>query len=67
MLLVQIFFGLLAIYTLIGVLFAIPFIIRGVREVDEAAEESSWKFRLMILPGTVAFWPVLLRKWVKNA
>lgn len=32
--------------------------------VDEGAHGSGWGFRLIIIPGIVVFWPLLLRKWI---
>lgn len=50
-------------YAVLGALFAGPFLARGVTRIDPAARETSLAFRLAILPGTVALWPVLARKW----
>jgi len=47
----------------VGVLFAIPFCIRGVRMVDPDAEHGSRAFRLLIFPGTVALWPLLAMRF----
>lgn len=52
-------------YLFIGALFAILFLIRLIRVVDEAAAESPWTFKLMIFPGCIVFWPVLLKKYLK--
>lgn len=57
------FLVLLAIYLACGLLFAIPFMLVGVNRIDSHAAQGSWGFRLLILPGTLAFWPVLLRRW----
>lgn len=56
-----------AIYLAIGFLFAIPFVIKGVHEVDEAAHGGSIGFRIIIIPGTMVFWPLLLKRWMKAA
>lgn len=55
---------ILAIYILIGLPIGIAFIARGVTRVDPVATGSSLRFRLLILPGTVALWPIMLRKWL---
>jgi hypothetical protein len=52
-----------AAYAVLGLLFAGPFLVRGVTRLDPAARGTSLAFRLAILPGTVALWPVLARKW----
>lgn len=64
---VTIIFIAALIYLLAGFLFAILFIIKGVTAVDEGAHGSGWGFRIIIIPGTVIFWPVLLKKWLKAA
>ena len=52
------------IYLLIGLLVGVPFVVRGVGRIDPVAGSASWGFRLIILPGVVALWPILLRRWV---
>ncbi|MGH2552727.1 MAG: hypothetical protein ACRDEB_03360 [Chitinophagaceae bacterium] len=56
-----------AIYLALGFLFAIPFVIKGVHQVDEGAHGGSIGFRIIIIPGTMVFWPLLLKKWLKAA
>jgi len=55
-----------AIYLLIGVLFVIPFLMKGLNKVDEGAHGSTIGFKIIIIPGVVVFWPVLLSKWMKE-
>jgi hypothetical protein len=55
----------IALYLTTGFLFAIPFLIKGVTSIDEGAHGSSWGFRVIIIPGTIVFWPFLLRKWIR--
>jgi hypothetical protein len=55
-----------AIYLSCGLLFAIPFVIKGVSKIDEGAQGGSVGFRIIIIPGTMIFWPVLLRKWIRG-
>jgi membrane protein implicated in regulation of membrane protease activity len=55
---------LAAAYLACGVVFAIPFLARGAAAIDPGAREGSWGFRLIVLPGVVALWPVLLRRWL---
>lgn len=49
----------LGVYLAIGVLFALPFLRFGVQRIDPTAEHGTLGFRLLILPGTVALWPLL--------
>ena len=55
----------LGLYLGIGFLFAIAFLWKGLAKVDEAAHGAGLLFNLLIFPGTIAFWPVLLKKWMK--
>jgi hypothetical protein len=53
----------LAVCLACGLLFAIPFVLVGVKHIDPHAAHGSWGFRLLILPGTIALWPLLLKRW----
>ena len=55
--------GLAGVYTLVGVFVAVPFVFSGVSKIDASAREGTLGFRLLILPGTVALWPLVLRRW----
>lgn len=61
--------GLAAAYALIGVVVGGAFVIVGVSAVDPAAagRGAPWSFRLMILPGAAALWPIVLLKWIRAA
>jgi hypothetical protein len=50
-------------YAAIGVLVALALVVRGLARIDHAAQNSPWSFRLMILPGLAAVWPLMLVKW----
>jgi hypothetical protein len=54
------------VYGLIGLAFAIVFVSAGVQKIDSQAAGSSIGFRLVILPGVVAFWPFLLKRWIRR-
>ncbi len=56
--------GLLLIgaYALCGLLYGIPFVLRGAGRIDPDARGATWGFRLAILPGVVALWPLLARR-----
>ena len=53
----------LGVYGALGLLFAFVFVLRGAARVDPQAVGGSWGFRLAILPGVVALWPLLARRW----
>lgn len=50
-------------YAAVGLLFGLAFVTIGVTRLDPAARGTSVAFRVVILPGSVALWPFLLRKW----
>lgn len=56
-----------AIYAWLGLLFALAFVSIGVTRVDMQARGAGWGFRLLILPGVVALWPLFLRRWLQGA
>jgi hypothetical protein len=60
------FLILLAAYLSFGLVFAIPFVLVGVKRIDPHATRGSWGFRMLIVPGTMALWPLLLRRWVSG-
>ena len=63
--LVNAFVFALTAYALSGCLFSLVFVVFGITKVDSAATGSSVFFRLLIIPGAIAFWPLLLRRWRK--
>ena len=63
--LIEIILWLAAAYLVCGLLFAIPFVIKGIKAIDEGARGSSTGFRIIIIPGVIVFWPLLLKKWRK--
>lgn len=57
----------LGIYLLCGLVFAVPFVVVGVKRIDPHALHGSWGFRLLVFPGAMALWPLLLRRWMSGA
>ena len=53
----------LAVYASLGLVFAVPFVWLGVQRLDSEAQGSGTGFRLLILPGIAAFWPMFLHRW----
>ena len=52
-------------YAAIGLLFAGAFLTAGISRVDPVSKGSGIGFRLIILPGVAALWPVLLTRWIR--
>jgi len=59
---VQLFYG----YLIIGVLFAIWFVTAGVNRLDHGMQGASTGLRLLIVPGAILLWPVLLTKCLRS-
>jgi hypothetical protein len=53
-------------YIVVGGVFAVVFLARGIGKVDPAAAASGTAFRLIVTPGVVALWPVLLWRWKES-
>ena len=67
MMIVNIILVVIGIYLVCGLLFTIPFVVKGVKAIDpDGAHGTKWGFRVIIIPGTIIFWPVLLSKWIKS-
>ena len=57
--------NLLGAYAAFGLLFAAVFVTWGIGRIDPAAKGSGIGFRLIVLPGVVALWPLLLKRWIR--
>ena len=57
---------IVSVYLLVGVLFVIPFLMKGLNKVDEGAYGSTIGFKIIIIPGVIVFWPALLKKWIRK-
>ena len=60
------FLTLLGVYFAIGITFAFAFAATGVQRIDSHAARGSLGFRLLIIPGSTALWPLLLRRWMRD-
>ena len=56
---------ILYIYLIIGLLFAILFVTIGVHKVDADMHNAPVGMRLILIPGSVLLWPVMMIKWIK--
>jgi hypothetical protein len=55
----------LTVYAWTGVAFAVVFVLFGIHRVDPVAEHSTIGFRLIVVPGAAALWPLLLSRWLR--
>ena len=60
------FVDALSLYAALGVVFAVVFVCVGVKRFDAQAGGTGLGFRVLIFPGSVAFWPLLLRRWARG-
>lgn len=58
----SIIFALVAIYLIIGLVFAIVFVRKGAEKIDDGAKDISWLTRLLLIPASMVFWVILLKK-----
>jgi hypothetical protein len=56
----------LAVYGLAGAIFAVAFVTAGIHRVDPVAEHAPLSFRLIVIPGAAALWPLLLTRWIRG-
>ncbi len=52
-------------YLVVGFLFSIAFLAKGIQKTDDASKGTGIGFKLIIIPGILIFWPVLLNQWRK--
>ena len=62
---IEVLVFVLGAYAAIGVPIGVAFAARGVTRVDAAAVGSGVRFRVLILPGSIGLWPVVLGKWLR--
>jgi hypothetical protein len=55
-----------ALYAAAGVVFAIAFLFVGLTRIDNGAKGASLGFRLLIIPGLIALWPLMLIRWLSG-
>jgi hypothetical protein len=55
------------LYLLLGLIFGLWFVFRGVNGLDPAAKSARWHVRLLFLPGSALLWPVLWRNLLRKS
>lgn len=56
-----------ALYLAIGALFSFAFVAVGAARLDRAARGAGPLFRVLIVPGAAALWPLLALMWLAGA
>jgi len=62
---INVFLLFLGAYIALGFLFGIYFFLKGAAQLDPMIKESKWTVRLLLLPGAIGLWVVLLPKLLK--
>ena len=57
---------LLAAYAIAGLIFGVAFVSAAVDRIDADTKGTSLGFRLIILPGAAALWPILLTRLIRS-
>ena len=64
--LAEIIVATMGAYVAIGLLFAAVFVTWGVSRLDPGARQTTIAFRLLILPGSMALWPIVAACWARR-
>ena len=62
----EIFVTIFYFYLIIGFVFGLWFVFRGVQKIDDGMGKAKLSLRLLLLPGSIGLWPILLNKIVKT-
>ncbi|WP_109302673.1 hypothetical protein [Aquimarina sp. AU474] len=63
---IDVILSVLGLYFGIGLLFGIYFFFKGAFKLDELIIESKWTVRLLLVPGAIGLWPILLLKIINK-
>lgn len=63
----QLILALIGLYAGLGIVVAVGVVFSGFRKIDHTARASTWGFKLLVFPGLVAFWPLMLGRWITGA
>ncbi|QTN38711.1 hypothetical protein HZ996_05945 [Cryomorphaceae bacterium] len=66
MIVIEIFLDFLAAYAAIGFVFALFIVFFGASRLDAQLANSPKGVRVLLFPGILATWPVLLMRYIKN-
>ena len=53
-------------YIILGLLFGAWFVFKGIQQVDDGMEGAKPGLRLLLLPGTIALWPLMAMKYMRR-
>jgi hypothetical protein len=58
------FLEVLAIYLAGGSVVALPLVFFGLGRIDAGTKKAPFTFRLLVLPGVIAMWPLFLGRLI---
>jgi len=58
---------LTAAYFVVGCVVALAVVVAGLGRLDPVAAHGTWGFRLLVVPGLAALWPLILHRVVMGA
>jgi hypothetical protein len=64
-LIISLILSIVGIYLVIGFIFSIIFIWKGLEKVDDGIHGSPWLVKALIFPGMIIFWVIFANKWRK--
>lgn len=50
-----------------GLVLAVPLVVGGLGRLDPAARTATWGFRVIVIPGVVLLWPLLVVRLATGA
>jgi hypothetical protein len=54
--------GISGVYLLVGLVVAVLFFTRWLKDFDPSAKDGSGGFRVLVTPGIIALWPLIVMK-----
>lgn len=64
--LIELILLVLGIYLLLGLIFGLFFLVKGMHKIDETASDASLGFKLIVFPGIALLWPIMFFKWSRS-
>lgn len=58
--------ALAGLYVSLGVFVALGVLLGGLGKIDHAVSESTWGFKMLVVPGLAALWPLMLMRWIRG-
>ena len=63
---IRILVWLFYLYLILGLFFGCWFAFKGVDKLDAGMLNAKWNLRMLLVPGTMLLWVVVLKKYLKS-